>query len=123
MREVIIQQVRLDANHKPLILEEQHVPLMCSGAVSEVLEEVAPMATRGNEIMKAIHVTGCNEYHLADYEKVSIGRSMHTCDPSSHEQDVRTAITFKRNSVPKQNKQPGLAPPIRELTIFVRPSN
>jgi len=31
-------------------------------------------------------------------------RSTHTRDPSSHDQDVRTAITFKRDICPKQTK-------------------
>ena len=86
---------------RPLLYSEEHVPLMPSEGVTEVLEEVAPMAMRGKEINTVFGASGCNEFRLADYEKVSIMRSTHTCDPSSHDQDVRTTITFKREICPK----------------------
>ena len=89
---------------QPFTHSEEHVPLMSSEAVSEVLEEVAPIAMRGRQINTAVLVSGCNEARMTDYENVSIMRSTHTCDPSSHDQDVRTAITFKRDICPKQNK-------------------
>ena len=79
----------------------EQVPLMPSESVSEVLEEVAPIAMRGKEVFAGVHVSGCNQAHITDYENVSIMRSTHTCDPSSHDQDVRTAITFKRAICPK----------------------
>lgn len=89
---------------QPLTHSEEHVPLMSSEAVSEVLEEVAPIAMRGRQINTSFWVSGCNEASMTDYENVSIMRSTHTCDPSSQDQDVRTAITFKRDVCPKQNK-------------------
>lgn len=89
---------------QPLTYSEEHVLLMSSEGVSEILEEVAPVAMRGKEISTAVFVRGCNEARTTDYEKVSIMRTTHTCDPSSGDQDVRTAITFKRDICPKQNK-------------------
>ena len=89
---------------QPLFYSEEHVPLMSSEGVSEVLEEVAPIAMRGKEINAGVVVSGCNEAHVTDYENVSIMRSTHTCDPAGRDQDVRTAITFKRDICPKQNK-------------------
>ena len=86
---------------QPLLYSEEHVPLMPSEGVSEVLAEVAPIAMRGKEINGSFLVSGCNEAHVTDYENVSIMRSKHTCDPSSRDQDVRTAITFKREICPK----------------------
>jgi hypothetical protein len=85
---------------QPLTYTEEQVPLMPSESVSEVLEEVAPIAMRGKEVFAAVHVSGCNQAHITDYENVSIMRSTHTCDPSSRDQDVRTAITFKRGICP-----------------------
>src|SRR5205085_716215 len=86
---------------QPLNYTEEHVPLMSSEGVTEVLEEVAPVATRGKEISDGSFQSGCNVARITDYENVSIMRSTHTCDPSSHDQDVRTAITFKRETCPK----------------------
>jgi len=79
-----------------LTYTEEHVPLMSSEVVSEVLEEVAPVAMRGKEMSAGSFQSGCNVARVTEYENVSIMRSTHTCDPSSHDQDVRTAITFKR---------------------------
>src|SRR5215472_14847069 len=89
---------------RSLTSSEENVPLMSSEGVSEVLEEVAPVAMRGKEINTVFFVSGCNEARTTDYEKVSIMRTTHTCDPSSHDQDVRTAITFKRDICPRQGK-------------------
>lgn len=89
---------------QPLTYSQGHVPLMSSEAVSEVLEEVAPVAMRGKEISTGVFQSGCNVARTTDYENVSIMRSTHTCDPLSHEQDVRTAITFKQDNCPKQGK-------------------
>ena len=74
---------------------------MLSEGVSEVLEEVAPIAMRGKEINAGFLVSGCNEAHVTDYENVSIMRSTRTCDPASRDQEVRTASTFKRDICPK----------------------
>jgi hypothetical protein len=86
---------------QPLIHQEERAHFMSSERVSEVLEEVAPIAMRGKEISTMIDVSGCNEVHMTDFENVFIVRSTHTCDPSSQDRDVRTAITFKRDTCPK----------------------
>jgi hypothetical protein len=84
-----------------LVHQDEQARFMSSEGVSEVLEEVAPIAMRGKEINSASFVSGCNEARVTEYENVSIMRSTHTCDPSSHDRDVRTAITFKRDICPK----------------------
>jgi hypothetical protein len=89
---------------RPLLYSEDHAPLMSSEGVSEVLEEVAPVAMRGKEVSGANTFSGCNEIRLTDYENVSVVRSTHTCDPSSLDQDIRTTVTFKRDVCPKQGK-------------------
>src|SRR5258706_12825498 len=89
-----------------LIHHEEQPPLMSSDGVSEVLEEIAPVAKRGKEINAGFFVSGCNESRFTDYENVSIMRDKHTCDPSSPDQDVWTTITFKREICPKQDMQP-----------------
>jgi hypothetical protein len=88
---------------RSLTSTEEHVPLMSSVGVSEIVEEVAPMAMRGKEINVVVLVSGCNEAHVTEYENVSIMRSTHTCDSASRDQDVRAAITFNRDICPKPN--------------------
>src|SRR5882762_4188578 len=89
-----------------LIHQEQQPPLMSSDGVSDVLEEIAPSAMRGNEIFTSISEMGCNESRITDYENVTIMRSKRTCDSSSKAQDVRTTIMFKRDICPKQTTHP-----------------
>lgn len=74
---------------------------MSSEGASQVLEEVAPVAARGKQINSAIDVSGCVQVHMTDYENVFIMRTTDTCDASSLDQDVRIAITFKRDICPK----------------------
>jgi hypothetical protein len=85
-----------------LIHQEEQARFMSSEDTSQVLEEVAPVA-RGKEINSGSFsfTSGCNTARVTEYENVSIMRSTHTCDPSSHDQDIRTAITFKRDICPK----------------------
>jgi hypothetical protein len=89
-----------------LIHQEEQLPLMSSDGVSNVLEEIAPITMRGNETLNSISVSGCNEYRITDYDNLTIMRSTHTCDASSHDQDVRTTIMFKRDICPKQITHP-----------------
>jgi hypothetical protein len=91
---------------QPLVHQEEQPPLMSSDGVSEVLEQIAPTTMRGNEIFNAFSVSGCNESRITDYDSLTIMRATHTCDASSHDQDVRTTIKFKRDLCPKQTKQP-----------------
>jgi hypothetical protein len=57
---------------QPLIYTEDQIPLMSSEAVTEVLEEIVPVAMRGKEINKMIHQSGCNVANMTDYENVFI---------------------------------------------------
>ena len=93
-------QVLIEPPHS-LIHQEEQARLMSPDGASQVLEEVAPVATRGGKINSAIDFSGCVAVHMTDYEKVFIMRTTHTCDASSLDQDVRIAITFKRDICPK----------------------
>jgi hypothetical protein len=87
-----------------LIHQEAQAMLMSSEGVSEVLEDIVPVAMRGKEISTTVSSIGCNEDWMTDYENVSIMRATHTCDPSSADQDIRTVIVFKRDTCTKQTK-------------------
>src|SRR6267154_4276588 len=87
---------------QPLTYKEEHVPLMSSEGVSEVLEEVAPVAMRGKEISAGSLQTGCNVASLSEYENVTIMRSTHNCLPLKPEREIRTTIGFNRDACPKQ---------------------
>ena len=94
-------QVVIEPPQSLIHQEEEQAGLMSSEGASQALEEVAPIAMRGKQINSGIFVSGCNEARMTDYENVFIMRTVHTCDSSSHDQDVRVAITFKRDTCPK----------------------
>lgn len=83
-----------------LVHQEQQLPLMSSEGVTEILEEIVPAAIRGKEISTAIVQSGCNESRTTEFDAVRIMRTKHTCDSASRDQDVRTAVTFKRDICP-----------------------
>jgi len=75
---------------------------MPSEAVTEVIEEVAPSAMRGNLIGKSSFQSGYNVGAISDYENVSIMRATHECEPDSPNRDASFTISFKRDICPKQ---------------------
>src|SRR4029077_7257908 len=56
--------------------QEEQTQLMSSEGVSEILEEVAPVAMRGNVISRASSLDSCAVSYVTDYENVSIMRGM-----------------------------------------------
>ena len=78
-------------------------PPMSSQGVSDVLQEVVPVATRGKQIGSTTTHAGGNALLETDYENVSIRRicSSRSCVSSNENQDVRTLVVFKRDSCPR----------------------
>ena len=78
--------------------------LMSSDAVTEVLEEMVPLGSRGSQIRSLLTNSGCNQVRLTDYAHVSIMRSTHNCLPLKPEHEMRATITFKRDICRTQRK-------------------
>jgi len=79
-------------------------PHMSSPCVSDVLQEVIPVTTRGKQIDSAtIQVSG-NALLKSDYENVSIRQicSSQSCASSNENQDARTLVAFKRGTCPSR---------------------
>jgi hypothetical protein len=109
---------RLEPPQSLLDSQEIQRPLMPSEDVSEVIEEVAPSAMRGNLIGNSSFQSGCNVGGLSDYENVSLMRATHECDPDNPDRDASTTINFKRDICPKQKPdatEAPLQPPIVPL--------
>jgi hypothetical protein len=66
-----------------LLQSEEQTPLMRSDDVSEVLEEIVPLSTRGKQLNTASLQSGCNVVGLTEYENVYISRATHECDPAT----------------------------------------
>lgn len=83
---------------QPLLHREEQASFMPSDAITEVLEEIAPLATRGKETGKSTTMSGCNRFEIDEYANVSITRSTHNCVPSSPDRDIRATVTFTRDA-------------------------
>jgi hypothetical protein len=86
---------------QPRIHQDEQIQLMSSKDVSEILEEVAPVAMRGNVISRRSFLSSCDVRYVTDYENVSIMRGMSECKSSNPNHDSRTQIIFKRDACPK----------------------
>ena len=92
----------LIAPAQTLIELQTPIPPMSSKGVSDVLQEVLPVATRGKQINSDTVEVQSATLLKTDYENVSIRRfcSSPSCVSSSEKQDLRTLIVFKRGTCP-----------------------
>jgi hypothetical protein len=77
---------------------------MSSEVVSDIMEEVAPVANRGAVIRRDSYESSCAGAYVTDYENVTIKRGFAECEMSNPEHDSGTQIFFKRAACPKPNK-------------------
>jgi hypothetical protein len=94
-----------------LIHQEGQSRLISSESVSEVLEEVAPVAMRGAVISRGSFQSSCAVGYVTDYENVSIKHGMSECKASSPDHDSSTLIIFKRDVCPKTKNPLGVSLP------------
>jgi hypothetical protein len=92
----------LIAPTQALIELQTPIPPMSSKGVSDVLQEVLPVATRGKQINSDTVEVQSATLLRTDYENVSIRRfcSSPSCVSSSEKQDLRTLVVFKRATCP-----------------------
>jgi len=85
-------------------LVELHAPIqpMPSQGISDILQELLPVATRGKQINSDTVEVQNVTLLKTDYGNVSIRRfcSLPSCVSSNEKQDIRTLIVFKRNTCP-----------------------
>jgi hypothetical protein len=86
---------------EPLIHQLEQTQFISSDAVSELLEEVAPVATRGAVINRFSFQSSCAVSSVTEYENVTIARGMSGCSTSGPDHDSSTHIVFKRDICPK----------------------
>jgi hypothetical protein len=86
---------------EPLIHSVAETQFIPSDAVSELLEEVAPVATRGAVINRFSYQSSCAVSYVTEYDNVTIARGVSGCSTSSPDHDSSTQIVFKRDICPK----------------------
>jgi hypothetical protein len=65
--------------------------------VTEILDEVVPVSTRGKQLNQVVAEAGCNVFTSTIYENVSITRATHECLPLQPDRESNAAVTFNRN--------------------------
>ena len=81
----------------PLFHPEETLPLMSSDAVTEILEEIAPVKMRGMSIASSIASMGCAESRRTQYQDLEIGRVRNNCLSPTPEHEVRATIEYRRD--------------------------
>jgi hypothetical protein len=76
---------------------------MNSDTVTEVLEEIAPAATRGKPMPSGSFQASCGAMQLMEYENVSILIGMSACTHSSLYRDADVSVFFKRAACPRHD--------------------
>jgi hypothetical protein len=79
-----------------MLHREESGPLMLSDTVTDILEEIAPVGTRGAGVLTEISAMGCSELRQTDYQEMTIGRQRDNCESGNPEHEVRATVTYKR---------------------------
>jgi hypothetical protein len=88
---------------RPLLHPEESLPLISSNMVTEILEEIVPVSTRGMIISSSISSNGCAESRRTEYQGLTIDRVRNNCLSPTPEHEIRATITYKRDICRKSN--------------------
>jgi hypothetical protein len=85
---------------QPLPHSEQVGNYMAPEAVSEIIDELVPPASRGRSINSMIESMGCAEGRIVEYENVWIARHSDMCVPLKRDRESTATVVFKRQLCP-----------------------
>jgi hypothetical protein len=85
---------------RPLLHSEKVSNYMSPEAVSEIIDQLVPPATRGHSINSMIESMGCAEGRTEEYENVWIARHSDVCVPLKRERESTATVVFKRQLCP-----------------------
>ena len=84
---------------QPLIHQAGETQFVSSQSISEILEEVAPVAARGKQISgNGGFQSSCAVDSISDYENLTLSRVTSACRAASPDQDSGAQIIFKRDA-------------------------
>jgi hypothetical protein len=85
---------------QPLLHDEQVLNYMEPEAVTAIIDELVPPASRGRSINSILESMGCAEGRIQEYENVWIARHSDVCVPLKRERESTATVVFKRQSCP-----------------------
>jgi hypothetical protein len=92
-------QIVIERKH-PLLHTEQPRKYMSPEAVGELIDVIAPLASRGHEINTILESMGCAEKRTQEYENVWISHASDVCIPLKPERESTATVVFKRQACP-----------------------
>jgi hypothetical protein len=98
---------------QPLIHQEGETQFVSSESISEILEEVAPVAARGKQISgNGGFQSSCAVDSIGDYENLTISRVTSACRAASPDRDSGAQIIFKPDACAFVNYPLGVVQPM-----------
>jgi hypothetical protein len=97
----LARQILIQPPEHILISQEQEARFMPPETVTNVLDEVVPLAMRGKKTAEFHMVSGCNAVDGTEYENARITRSTHNCLPlkPEHETQLREHPKIPRSGI------------------------
>ena len=74
--------------------------------MTEIIDEVLPLADRGKLVRSLVTKSGCNEIDTKEYENVTITRFRHKCELPNPEIEEQATITRKDSSCAAPSAKP-----------------
>jgi hypothetical protein len=90
-------QMLIESPRQLLLQKNSEGTALSPGKVTEILDEVVPVSTRGKELNHVVAEAGCNVFTSTIYENVSISRVTHECLPLQPDRESSAAVTFNRD--------------------------
>jgi len=90
-------QMLIESPRQLLLQKNSEGTLLSPDKVTDILEEVIPLAARGKELNHVVANAGCNAISFIEYENVSITRAVHECVPLQPDREFSATVTFKRD--------------------------
>ena len=92
-------QIVIERKH-PLLPSNEAQQYMPPEAVSALIDEIVPRASRGLHLETRSENMGCVEGRVDGYENVWIGRYTNACVPLKPERESMATVAFKRHVCP-----------------------
>jgi hypothetical protein len=85
---------------QPLLHSTQAHNFMSPEVVRELIDEIVPSASRGQEVTTMLESMGCAEERIEEYENVWITHASDVCIPLRPERESTSTVVFKRPACP-----------------------
>jgi hypothetical protein len=95
-------QILIEPEQPIIAGQESETRFMSSETVTNILNEIVPLDTRGTEVNQVHMVSGCNQFDITEYQALSITRSTHNCVPLQPERESRATVIYKRDGCRSQ---------------------